>query len=410
MKYGLIGEKLGHSFSKEIHEKISDYTYEICEIPKDEINEFMEERKFSGINVTIPYKETVIPYIDEIDESAKKIGAVNTIVNKNGKLYGYNTDYAGASALIRHADIEISSKKVLILGTGGTSKTLSAVCTDLGAKDVIKVSREKKDGIISYDEAQSLHSDAEIIVNTTPVGMYPNSNGCPINIDLFEKLEGVVDVIYNPLKTELVCRAEKKSVKACGGLYMLVAQAVYASAYFTGNAADDSLIEKIYTEILKNKQNTVLIGMPSCGKSSVGKRLSELTSREFIDSDEEIIKSAQKSIAQIFNEVGENGFRKLEKEVICELSKKNGVIISTGGGAVLDCENVKRLSQNGVIFFIDRSLEKLITTDDRPLSRDTLSLKKLYDTRYPIYVKSAHITINGDGTVDDVTEEIMRKI
>lgn len=402
MNYGLIGEKLGHSFSKEIHGQIADYDYELVELEKNEVEPFIKRRDFKAINVTIPYKETVMPYLDSISDNAIKIGSVNTVVNKNGKLYGYNTDYSGAEALIRHIGVEIKGKKVMILGSGGTSKTMNAVVRDMGACSIINVSRRAEQGRVTYEDAIRLHSDAQVIINTTPVGMYPKNEGCPIDIDLFPRLEGVVDAIYNPLKTKLVQKAKQKGLCSGGGLYMLSAQAVFASGLFTDKKLDDSFIDKAYSGVLREKQNIVLIGMPSCGKTSIGKKLACLLGKEFIDTDDEIVKTAGRPIPDIMAEQGEDGFRQIEHEVIDRVSRFSGKVISTGGGAVLDSENVRNLGQNGMIFFIDRSLDRLITTPDRPLTSTREALERKYRERYPVYTSSCDIKIDGDGTVDEV--------
>ncbi len=409
MKYALIGERLAHSFSPAIHSKIADYTYELCEIPRDVLAEFMKKRDFCAINVTIPYKESVIPYLDEVSEMALSIGAVNTVVNRGGKLYGYNTDYMGAEAMIRHAGIDLRGKRVLVLGTGGTSKTLSTVARSLGAESVLAVSREKRDGVITYAEAYENHADAQVIINTTPVGMYPRSDGCPIEIERFPCLSGVVDVIYNPLDTVLVCRAKALGVRASGGLYMLAAQAVYASALFTGTEADYALIDRVYREVLKEKMNIVLCGMPSCGKTTVGERIARLTGRRFIDTDDEIVRTASRPIPEIFASDGEAAFRKIEREVIASVSKESGAVIATGGGAVMDPANVDLLKQNGLLFFIDRPLELLTPTDDRPLSADLALLKKRYAERYPIYCSVADKITDGSGTVDMVAASVLEE-
>ncbi len=407
MKYGLIGERLAHSFSPAIHSKIADYAYELCEIPRDGLAEFMTKHDFCAINVTIPYKEAVMPYLDGVSEMALAIGAVNTVVNRGGKLYGYNTDYMGAEAMIRHAGIELCGKKVLVLGTGGTSKTLRTVAKSMKAVEVLAVSREKRDGVITYDEAYSDHADAQVIINTTPVGMFPSSDGCPIEIDRFPLLSGVVDVIYNPIDTVLVRRAKARGVRASGGLYMLAAQAVYASALFTGTDADDALIDKVYREVLKEKMNIVLCGMPSCGKTTVGERIARLLGRRFIDTDDEIVRTASRPISEIFASDGEATFRKLEREVIASVSREGGAVIATGGGAVMDPENVDRLKQNGMLFFIDRPLELLIATDDRPLSASADALARRYAERYPIYLSVADKIIDGSGVADSVAASVI---
>ena len=407
MKYGLIGEKLGHSFSKEIHAKIGNYDYALREIEKENLKTFIKERDFLGINVTIPYKETVIQYLDEVDESAKKIGAVNTVVNKNGKLYGYNTDYFGAKACLIQGKIDVKGKKVLILGTGGTSKTLSCVVADMGAKEILFVSRNKREGVISYNEAYDKHKDAEIIINTTPVGMYPHTDEKPIDVSNFARLEGAMDVIYNPISTNFILSAKERKINACAGLFMLVAQAVKAAELFGQIDYTDESVCKIYNEIRNEKRNIVFIGMPTCGKSTIGKRISKLTNKDFYDIDCEIQKTTSFSPSEIIKTRGETEFRKIEKEVVKKVSKNNGCVIATGGGAICDRDNVKNLKQNGIIIFLDRALSKLVPADDRPLSADKKSLEKLYFDRYKKYVSSADVIVNADGEIEDITELIM---
>ncbi len=400
MKYGLIGEKLGHSFSKLVHSKIADYDYDLFEISKNDIVSFMKQRDFCGINVTIPYKETVIPYLDEISDEAKSIGAVNTVVNKNGKLFGFNTDFFGLKSLIERNDIEICGKTVLILGSGGTSKTANAVCKSLGAGAVYTVSRQGGEDLITYSDAEKIN--AEVIINTTPCGMYPNIFNKPINIDLFPNLQAVVDVIYNPLKTQLVIDAHKKGIKAVGGLYMLYAQAAKAAEIFLENP----ITSDVFSEIFKEKQNLVLIGMPSCGKSTFGKLLADEFGRKFVDTDEEIIKKAGITIPEIFEKYGEEYFRNFESEVIKELSQNQSLVIATGGGAILRRENIDLLKQNGKIIFIDRPLELLITTDDRPLSSNRELLEERYFERYATYCLSCDVRINADSDINTTFEKI----
>lgn len=406
MKYGLIGGKLGHSFSKEIHQNIADYVYELKEICPEDIPLFLEKREFEGINVTIPYKETVIPHLDFVSEKAERIGAVNTVVKRDGKLYGDNTDYDGVQALIKHLGLEIKDKKCLILGTGGTSKTVFAVLSDLGASVVLKASRRKAEGVVTYEEALKNHTDCNIIVNTTPVGMYPKNDEAPIDIAPFTALEGVIDVVFNPIETKLVRVAKERGLKSEGGLYMLVAQAVYASAQFINSPLDETLITKVYDILLRMKKNIVLCGMPSCGKSSIGKKLAELTGRTFYDLDSVIVERSKMKISDIFEKYGEARFRGLEKEITKEISALTGVIISCGGGTVIDPENVDFLRQNGEIFFIDRDLDLLIATDDRPMSRDREALEARYKERYPIYNSVCNYKIEGNGTVDEVSNII----
>ena len=355
MKYGCIGEHLKHSFSKEIHNALADYDYEILEIPRDELCRFMQTRAFSAINVTIPYKEEVIPHLYYIDECAKNIGAVNTIVNRDGKLYGYNTDFYGMTALLRHAGVSLKGKKVAILGTGGTSKTAYAVATAEGASSIIKVSRSGRDGAVTYDELYTSHLDTEVIINTTPSGMFPNIFDKAADISAFKNLSGAIDAVYNPLRTPMISDAMAEAIPSEGGLYMLVAQAVRASEIFLGIEYPDGTLDRIFNKIYREKENIVLVGMPASGKSTVGRLLSEKLGCEIIDTDDMIVEKAGKPITDIFRDEGEKYFRDLECECVKEASARSSVIIATGGGVPLREENVKALKQNGKIFFINRA-------------------------------------------------------
>lgn len=411
MKYGLIGEKLGHSFSKEIHEKLADYTYDIQEIPPAELGDFMRKKAFSAINVTIPYKQAVFPYLDEISEQAKTIGAVNTVVCKGNKLYGYNTDFFGMRALILRAGIDLTDKTVMILGGGGTSRTARAVAEDLKAKEVLVVSRSGKDGI-SYAEAKEIHSDAEIIINTTPCGMYPNIDELPpIDLADFPKVEGVVDAVYNPIRTQLVSMARECGIPAVGGLYMLVAQAAYAVEYFLDCKVPQEAIEQVFRELESAKENIVLIGMPGCGKSTVGKRLAKKLNRRFLDTDALLTEYCGKTPNEIIREQGETVFRALETKVILEQAAPlNGCVIATGGGAILRDENVRALKQNGRTVFLDRPLELLAVSDDRPLSSDRQLLEKRYHERYERYCATADIKISAVKEPSILCEQIIEEL
>ena len=393
--YGCIGEVLKHSFSKEIHNAIADYEYELYEIPKNELGNYMQQAAFKAINVTIPYKELVIPYLYYIDDHAKAIGAVNTVVNRDGKLYGYNTDFYGMSELIRHIGIEVEGKKVAILGSGGTAKTAHAVSIALGADDVLTVSRRKSESTISYDELYDEHADTQIIINTTPVGMYPRIDESPIDLSKLPNVIGVVDAVYNPLRTKLIQDAKDRGIPAEGGLYMLVAQAVRASEIFQDVSYAEELVEKTYRDIIREKENIVLIGMPACGKSTVGALLSDITSRKFVDTDSIVVKNEGCEIREIFANHGEPYFRKLESAAVAECSSLTASIIATGGGVVLNENNIRLLKRNGKVFFIDRPLELLIPTSDRPLTSDRESLKRKYEERYPLYSALADVHING---------------
>jgi len=391
-KYGCIGKKLTHSFSKDIHAYLADYEYELIELSENEIQPFFENKDFTAVNVTIPYKETVIPYLDFVSDIANRIGAVNTVVNRGGKLYGYNTDYYGMKALVERVGIDLSGKKVLVLGTGGTSKTARVLSSDMGAREVLSVSRKKSENSITYDEAVSLHSDADVIINTTPSGMYPDCASKPIDIAPFEKLSGVIDAVYNPLRTNLVIDAEMRGIKAEGGLFMLVMQAVVAVEKFLDTDISKELADSVFASVLASKENIVLIGMPGSGKSTVGK-LIDIDGFEFFDTDDQIEKRCGCSIKELIESKGEMYFRDLESEVIRDLAKENRRIIATGGGAVLRQENVRVLRQNGRIFFIDAPLSRLNATSDRPLSNTEDKLKKLYNERIDIYKAAADVTV-----------------
>lgn len=410
MKYGLIGEHLKHSYSCEIHAQIADYEYELHEIPPSGLGGFLKKREFNAINVTIPYKQDVIPYLDEISDTAKRIGAVNTIVNRNGRLYGDNTDFAGMLALARHIGVDMKGRKVLILGTGGASKTGHVLAEYMGAQSVYYVSRSGKDGSITYEQAVTEHSDAQIIINATPVGMFPKQDGRPIDISAFPKLEGVIDAIYNPLRTNLILDAQERGIPAEGGLYMLSAQAVHASAVFRDIPLDESLVDKAFKSVKNDKQSIVLIGMPSSGKTTVGRILSEKCGKQLADTDEYIIKKIGMPISDFFAKFGEAEFRKIEKETVAELSATGGRIIATGGGAVLDPENVRALKQNGVLVFLDRRPENLVATDDRPLASRRSALEKLYAERYDIYCAAAELHIDANTTPEAEADAILKEL
>ena len=408
MKYGLIAEHLGHSFSKIIHAMLADYDYEFCELAPDALDGFMTARGFSAINVTIPYKQAVIPYLDYVSEQARAIGAVNTIVNKNGRLYGYNTDFFGMTSLINRIGIDLCDKKVLILGTGGTSKTSVEVAKSLGAREIIVVSRSKKDGVITYTEAYESHTDADVIINTTPSGMFPNINTKPIDISEFPKLCGVVDAVYNPLRTELVSDALKRGIAAEGGLYMLVAQAVRACEIFLDKELPRDSIDKVYAKIAADKENIVLVGMPGCGKSTIGKLIAEKTGRKFYDLDTEIVNYTGREIPEIFAADGEATFRDIEARVLCErLACLGGAVIATGGGAILREENVKNLKLNGRLYFLNRPLEQLLPTPDRPTASSKEAIEKRYAERLPIYKKVSDIELLTDGIAEHATADVI---
>ena len=413
MKYGLIGEHLTHSYSCEIHAQIADYEYELHELRPDELGEFMTKREFNAINVTIPYKQAVIPYLDEISETAKRIGAVNTVVNKNGLLYGYNTDHLGFAHLCDAHGVDFAGRTVLILGTGGTHNTTSAVARDKGAARVLTVSRtpDAAKGQLSYEEAVA--SGAQIVINTTPAGMYPNVGVCSLDVAKMPGLEAVLDVVYNPDKTELILRAEEAGVPvAVGGLEMLVAQAVYAAEYFLGRKFDDAAgeIGRITAALRRDMLNVALIGMPSSGKSTVGRALAERLGKKFIDLDEEIVKADGRSIPDIFAAEGEDGFRTKETAETQRFGKEGRQLISCGGGIVKKPENLRALHQNGVILFIDRPVDALAVGGGRPLSSSMDALRQMEAQRRPLYLAAADAVIPNNGTLDDALHAAMEAL
>ena len=406
MRYGLIGEKLGHSFSKDIHERIADYTFDLIPLSKEEFKTFMEKKEFTALNVTIPYKKDVIPYLDEMDEHAKAIGAVNTIVNRDGKLKGYNTDFTGFLYMVKKRNVHMEGKKVLIIGNGGASAAIQAVVQHESAGSMVIVDVVPGNGAISYDEMFSSHLDAEIIINTSPIGMYPRIGNAPIDISMFHKCEAVLDVIYNPILTRLCFEAQEMDIKRVNGLEMLIAQAKQSVEFFLDKSIDDQIIDDIYQDMLRERCNIVLIGMPSAGKTTIGKMLENRMQKEFIDLDDIIIEKAGKSIPEIFEESGEAGFRAIETEAAIEVSKLNNKIIATGGGTIKHKVNMDYLRQNGITIFIDRDVDKLISSDpNRPLSKSTDALEKMHAERLPLYQKyAAYVAVNNSDIESTVTE------
>lgn len=391
-KYGCIGKRLTHSFSKEIHARLADYTYELIELSEEELPSFLTKKEFAAVNVTIPYKQAVIPYLDEISDVARRIGAVNTIVHRNGKLYGYNTDYYGLKALTERAKLDFQGKKVLVLGTGGTSKTACAVAADLGASRVLTVSRRASAEHITYEQAITDYTDTQIIINTTPCGMYPHVDDAPIDLTPFVRLEGVLDAVYNPLCTNLILDAKERGVKAAGGLYMLVMQAVVAIEKFLDTSIDRTAADRVFADLLADKENIVLTGMPGSGKSTVGKLL-KLDGYTFVDTDAEIEKRCSCTIKELIAAKGEAYFRDVESAVIRDLAVEGRRIIATGGGTVLRAENVRCLKRNGRLFLLDAPLSRLCATEDRPLSDTAEKMARLYDERRGIYRATADVVV-----------------
>lgn len=400
IRYGLCGKTLKHSYSKIIHEMLGNNEYNLYSLDKDEFYEVIESRNFSALNVTIPYKTDAFELCDVVSDEAKSIGSVNTVVNKNGTLYGYNTDYYGFVYMLKRAGIDIKNKKVLILGSGGTSLTARAVCKGEGAGEYIVVSRK---GEVNYGNITK-HSDADVIINTTPVGMYPDNGRIAVDLSLFHKLSGVVDVIYNPMKTELVRQAEKRTIPCTTGLSMLVAQAVRAHEYFFDTKISDSVIEEVFYGCLKKILNVVFIGMPGCGKTSVGKEYAKITERSFLDTDI-FVEQCGMSIPDIFEKYGEEYFRDKETQGIEMLSALSEKVIATGGGAVKRDRNVALMKQNGIVVYLKRDLDKL-STDGRPLSSGGKEkIMKLYEERKALYENAADVVIE---TYEDACECAMR--
>ena len=366
----------------------------------------MEKKEFTALNVTIPYKKDVIPYLDEMDEHAKAIGAVNTIVNRDGKLKGYNTDFTGFLYMVKKHNVHMEGKKVLIIGNGGASAAIQAVVQHESAGSMVIVDVVPGNGAISYDEMFSSHLDAEIIINTSPIGMYPRIGNAPIDISMFHKCEAVLDVIYNPILTRLCFEAQEMDIKRVNGLEMLIAQAKQSVEFFLDKSIDDQIIDDIYQDMLRERCNIVLIGMPSAGKTTIGKMLENRMQKEFIDLDDIIIEKAGKSIPEIFEESGEAGFRAIETEAAIEVSKLNNKIIATGGGTIKHKVNMDYLRQNGITIFIDRDVDKLISSDpNRPLSKSTDALEKMHAERLPLYQKyAAYVAVNNSDIESTVTE------
>lgn len=410
MEYGLIGEKLSHSFSKIIHEQLASNDYTLCPLDHDEFHTFMKQKAFRAINVTIPYKQDVIPYCDDLDEKAKHIGAVNTIVNKDGKLYGTNTDYDGFLYTLKKHQIQVKNKKVLVLGDGGAAQAIKAVLHDEGCKEIISVRRSIREHTWTYEQAKKQHHDASIVINTSPCGMYPNIHAAPVDLDDFPAVEAVVDIIYNPLHTALCIQAKAKGIPFAGGLEMLIAQAKYAAEYFHDKTISDDVIDRIYQRLYKEKRNIVLIGMPSCGKTTLGKQLADRLHRPFLDLDQALVKQEQRTIKQMIDLDGEAAFRQKESELIDQVSAYQGYVIATGGGCVLHDANMLHLQMNGFLLYIKRPLSLLLVSDDRPLSSSKEAISSLYEQRKERYVHYADAVIENEGDLETILDQMMRMI
>ena len=401
MQCGLLGRVLGHSYSPQIHGYLGSYAYDLFEKEPEELADFLKNGDFTGLNVTIPYKKTVLPFLDELSPTAREMGCVNTIVRReDGSLYGHNSDFFGFQSLVRHSGIAVDGRKALVLGSGGASCTAVKALEALGAKPVV-ISRS---GENNYQNLW-LHKDASIIVNTTPVGMYPGTGAAPLDLGVFPHLEGVLDVIYNPARTRLLLDAEGLGIPNENGLWMLIAQAKESAEYFTGETLRDSVIEAIYRKLRGQMQNLVLIGMPGCGKSTIGAALAEKLNRPLVDADERIVSLAGKSIPEIFAQDGEAVFRAWETKALEETGKQSGLILATGGGCVTREENYSLLHQNGVIVYLKRDIS-LLPKDGRPLSQKN-SLDAMYQTRRPLYEAYADFTVDNNGTPEDTVKAIL---
>lgn len=401
--YGLLGQKLQHSWSVPIHQAVGNHAYRLIEMEPEQVPDFLRRSDIGGLNVTIPYKRSVLPLCDRIDPSALEIGSVNTLVRQSGgKLYAWNTDITGFTFMVRRAGIELRDRKVLILGSGGTSLTARAAARSLGAREVVTISRGGEDNYENLD----LHADAEILINTTPVGMYPNTGSAPVDLRSFPACRGVLDVIYNPLRTALLLQAETLGIPCSDGLPMLVAQATASEERFFNCTIAESENERILSLLRRDSTNIVLIGMPGCGKSAVGKRLAALTGREVIDLDRSVVRAAGMSIPEIFARDGEAEFRRMERAVAQQYGKESGKIIVTGGGVVKDPRNYAALHQNGRIYCLDRLLDRL-DREGRPLSIGT-DLAAMAAERAPLYARFQDAVIDNNGPVEETAEAIRK--
>ena len=401
---GLLGEKLGHSYSPRIHRELGDYAYGLFEVAPEKLEDFLLHGDFEGLNVTIPYKKAVMPYCKELSPRARAIGSVNTVVRRaDGSLYGDNTDYDGFSCLLaRNGGIKVG-EKALVLGNGGASLTVQTVLRELGA-EVIVISRRGENG---YDSIPN-HADATLLVNTTPVGMYPKNGERLVDLDVLPRLRCVLDLIYNPARTGLLLDAEERGIACEGGLPMLVAQAKRAAELFTGKSISDGCNNKILCQLEKEMQNLILIGMPGCGKSTVGRRLAEQLQRPFYDADKEIVKRIGCTIPEFFAREGEAAFRQVETQVLSELGKKSGCVIATGGGCVTRAENYPLLHQNGKLIWLQRDLNCL-PKEGRPISQRS-DLHSLYEARKAGYERFCDIMIENDRSVDDSINQILQSL
>lgn len=402
MKCGLLGRKLGHSYSPQIHGLFADYSYELFEREPEALESFVRQGNWSGLNVTIPYKKTVLPLCDELSPRARRIGAVNTLVRRpDGTLFGDNTDAYGFEKLIETKGIAVKGRKCLVFGSGGASVMACAVLEELGAASVTVVSRQGED---NYENLHR-HADAQLIVNTTPLGMFPHNGEAAADLRLFPACEAVLDVVYNPYRTKLLLQAERLEIPCAGGLYMLVAQAKRAAELFTGTPIEDAAIDRVEARMRRDMLNLILVGMPGCGKSTVAKALGAALGREVQEADALIQAEAGQPIPAIFAAEGEEGFRKRESAVLRELGKRSGLIVSTGGGCVTREENYEPLHQNGVIVWLQREIDRL-PKEGRPISLRS-NLHELYEKRRPCYERFADVVIDNNGSLEATVNAIL---
>lgn len=401
MEFGLIGEKLGHSYSPQIHRVFGDYEYKLYPMTRAEMEETLKRRDFRGLNVTIPYKKAVLPFCDEISPAARAVGSANTLTVRGGRLYADNTDLPGMLAMLARAGIRLGGKKVAILGSGGTSLTAQAACRAEGAGETVVVSRG---GPVTYEALYHCHSDVEIIINATPVGMYPHNLVAPVDISRFPRLCGVADVIYNPARTALLMDAQERGIPAVDGLWMLAAQAWYAARLFLEKDIPEGKASEAFRSVRRQCMNLVLVGMPGSGKTTLGKECARRMGKRFIDLDEEIVKRCG-PIPDIFASQGEEAFRNMESEMVREFGKESGCVIAAGGGAVLRKENVRALWQNGVIAWVKRPTAQL-STQGRPLSTGPKALRRMEEERTPLYRNCASFSIDNLGTVLQAVEAL----
>lgn len=399
MKYGLIGEKLGHSYSCQVHRALGNPDYVLKEIAPDALGDFLRARDFAGLNVTIPYKQAVIPYVDALTDTAREVGAVNTLYfDASGALWGDNTDVYGFCTMLE--GIDVRGKKALVLGSGGTSHTACYALRALGAGDCIVVSRR---GAVNYENVYSLHADAEVIVNATPVGMFPNNGARPIDIRRFPRLCAVADVIYNPARTALLQDADALGIPRAGGLSMLVAQAARSVERFSGRALGEEAWRGALRQVAASLRGVALVGMPGCGKSTIAQAVAKELGRACVDLDAEIEREAGKSIPEIFAQDGEEAFRAAETRAARQFSRENAVL-ATGGGCVLRAENAQALRANSLVVWLKRAIDQL-PREGRPLSVG--NLYEMEQKRAPYYLAASDVQIENQGSVEEVAAAVV---